>query len=543
MQLIKDASENKLRGGYYTPSLLANFILNWALGDEGKKKQVLEPSCGDGAFLKELKKDSNLKFKKLVAVEYDAVEASKARKIGLKNTTVRHDDFHKYCFSTKDRFDVIVGNPPYIRYQYYKKGEKDFAEKIFQKSSLQYSKLTNAWVTFVVGACQLLNETGRLGFVVPAELLQVSYSRQVRNFLAHFFNKIYIVSFQKLVFEDAEQEVVLLLCEKDASKSHFIGHIQVLDAQSLTALDANNLEESLKPVDFKCDKWTYYFLSSQEIALLKRLNKLPKISDYASVEVGITTGANSYFSVTKETVDKYKLQDYAFPMVGRSVQVNCAVFDTEDWRKNVNKGTRANLLIFPETIGKKCSSKVKEYLKKGVQDGVDKGYKTSIRDDWYVIPSIKLSDALFLRRNHLCPKLVLNKANAYTTDTMHRVFIKENVNKSAFIASYYNSLSFASAEIVGRSFGGGVLELMPSEVESIILPFNDSYESLLNDIDTIIRDPQKNIDDVLSLTDEIILGKGLGLTQREISIINGIWKKLSGRRLNRARSSKKTGKQ
>jgi adenine-specific DNA-methyltransferase len=65
----------------------------------------------------------------------------------------------------------------------------------------------------------------------------------------------------------------------------------------------------------------------------------------------------------------------------------------------------------------------------------------------------------------------------------------------------------------------------------------------LNDIDTIIRDPQKNIDDVLSLTDEIILGKGLGLTQREISIINGIWKKLSGRRLNRARSSKKTGKQ
>ena len=539
MQLIKNASENKLRGGYYTPSLIANFILKWALKGEGKTKFVLEPSCGDGAFLRELKKNSRFKFKKLVAVEYNAIEAAKAKKIDLKNSTVLHEDFHKFCISTKDRFDVVVGNPPYIRYQYYKKGEKDLAERIFRKSSLKYSKLTNAWVTFVVGACQLLNDTGKLGFVVPAELLQVSYSKQVRNFLAHFFNKIFVVSFQKLVFEDAEQEVVLLLCEKDTSKSHFIGHVQVKDAQSLTALDANNLEESLKPVDFKCDKWTYYFLSSQEIALLNRLKNLPKISDYASVEVGITTGANSYFSVTKETVEKYKLQKYAFPMVGRSVQVNCAVFGTEDWRKNVNKGTRANLLIFPEATNKKGSSKVKEYLEKGVQAGVDKGYKTSIRDDWYVIPSIKLSDALFLRRNHLCPKLVLNKANAYTTDTMHRVFIKENVDKSAFIASYYNSLSFASAEIVGRSFGGGVLELMPSEVESIILPFDESYKSLLEDIDSIVRDPKKSIDDVLSLTDEIILGKGLGLSQQDISIINGIWKKLSGRRLNRARTNKK----
>ena len=45
--------------------------------------------------------------------------------------------------------------------------------------------------------------------------------------------------------------------------------------------------------------------------------------------------------------------------------------------------------------------------------------------------------------NNLYPKFVLNEAGAYTTDTMHRVFIKEGVNKKAFVASYYNSLSFA----------------------------------------------------------------------------------------------------
>jgi adenine-specific DNA-methyltransferase len=58
---------------------------------------------------------------------------------------------------------------------------------------------------------------------------------------------------------------------------------------------------------------------------------------------------------------------------------------------------------------------------------INKGYKTGIRDDWFVIPSIKLSDALFIRRNNLYPRLISEfEANAYTTDTMHSVFMKKH---------------------------------------------------------------------------------------------------------------------
>jgi adenine-specific DNA-methyltransferase len=66
----------------------------------------------------------------------------------------------------------------------------------------------------VVGSSLLLKEKGKIGFVIPAELLQVSYAQQLREFLAHFYNKINIISFEKLVFPDIQQEVVLLLCEK-----------------------------------------------------------------------------------------------------------------------------------------------------------------------------------------------------------------------------------------------------------------------------------------------------------------------------------------
>lgn len=138
------------------------------------------------------------------------------------------------------------------------------------------------------------------------------------------------------------------------------------------------------------------------------------------------------------------------------MKVNFLCFTRDDWQKNVEIGAKAHLLVFPPKAKEIFNEGVQAYIEYGENNNINKGYKTSIRDYWYVIPSIKLSDALFLRRNNQYPKFVLNKAEAYTTDTMHRVFIREGVNKKAFVASYYNSLSFAFAEILGRNFGGGV---------------------------------------------------------------------------------------
>jgi hypothetical protein len=115
---------------------------------------------------------------------------------------------------------------------------------------------------------------------------------------------------------------------------------------------------------------------------------------------------------------------------------------------------------------------------------------------------------------------------------MHRVNTKPNAEIKAFTASYYNSLSFAFAEIVGRSYGGGVLELMPSEVEKILLPYNEAHSILLPEIDRMIRD-KIDIDTILEYTDNILLKQTYGLTDIEISIAKRIWKKLSARRLNR----------
>lgn len=526
------ASSEKLRGAYYTPAPIARFLLEWGLGGS-PKQSILEPSCGDGVFLRELSAYMDF-YAKVTAVECDAAEANKAAQICLPRANVVCQDFHRYCLSCTQRFDFIVGNPPFIRYQYYPKDQQALANRIFQQVGLKRSKLTNAWVSFVIGGTILLKEEGRLAFVLPSELLMVKYASQLRRFLAKSFNKITIISFKNLVFTQIQQEVVLLLCEKNKSQEHLIEHLEITDINELLKLNPKQLQPPTKKIDFEEDKWTYYFLERDEIDFLEKVKKsaIPRMSCFCDVEVGITTGSNKYFTVTQEQVKAYCMEQFARPMVGRSVQLEGLNFTHIDWQQNNDSGVRANLLVFDDKVTFEQHPDVARYLEEGEQMGIHQGFKTSIRNYWYVIPSVRCSDALYLRRNNICTKFVLNEAEAYTTDTMHRVYIHKHVNKKALIASYYNSLSFVFAEIQGRNFGGGCLELMPCEVESILLPYREENAAIFDKINNMLR-KKLPTEDILDYTDDWILRKNAGFCEKDVKLCRSIWRKLVGHRMNR----------
>lgn len=535
MQLIKEASKDKLRGGFYTPAAIASFILKWAFNGN-TSLDILEPSCGDGVFLEEIKK-GDYQYNSVTGIELEAEEAEKSKSIGLKKAKIINADFHEYCINSDKRYDLVIGNPPYIRYQYFDREQQQYAASIFNKAGLKYSKLTNAWVSFVVGSSLLLKENGKIGFVLPAEILQVSYAQPLREFLAQFYNKINIVSFEKLVFPHIQQEVVLLLCEKNNSNSHLIEHLELRDAEDLAKLDVSKLKSPKKKIDFKANKWTFYFLDQDEINFLEKFQEegvISQLGEYAKVEVGITTGSNPFFTVPISTVKQYNLEKYAKPLVGRSVQVPSAIFTDKDWIQNRKNEARTHLLTFPLIKDLNGSLGAREYIAYGEELKIHEGYKCRIRDEWQIVPSLRISDALFIRRNNLFPKLIINEAQAYTTDTMHRVTVKPNIEIKALTASYYNSLSLAFSEICGRSHGGGVLELMPNEVERILLPYNKNNADLLPEIDKLVRE-KKDISKLLKITNKKILKDNLGFSQADIKMADGIWKKLSSRRLNRGK--------
>lgn len=542
MILKENTNSQKLRGAYYTPLTLAEKIVEY-FKDDNSIKSVLEPSCGDGVFFDAIINQSLIsKFATVEGIEIEKDEAAKLKErlLKYKNINIQNSDFFDFYKenSTSKKYDLILGNPPYIRYQYLKESQRVEMSEILTSQKMKSNKLINTWVAFVVACVNLLSDNGKIAFVIPAEILQVAYAKELRYFLSRELSNITLLAFKDLVFPDIQQEIVVFVGEKKSSHKG----IRIVELQNLSEIFISKIKKTeFQPLSNVQEKWTKYFISKEEtdlIASIKKDSRFQKLSDCALINVGVTTGNNKYFSVNKSTAQKYDLESISLPLIGRSSHANSVYFKKSDWQKNVNKSKAAYLVNFSNKKLTSYSDKQKSYIKYGEKNGLNKGYKCSIRDDWYKVPSIWIPDAFFLRRNNLYPKFVLNCCSAISTDTMHRVKFNNDVEPEKIVLSYYNSISFAFTEICGRSYGGGVLEILPSEVGSIYVPKLDSVpiekvREVLKAVDNIVRQDE-SIEKALDLVDNEILVACLKIKKDNCVDARNIWKKLQNRRLSRS---------
>ena len=153
------------------------------------------------------------------------------------------------------KFSVIVGNPPFIRYQNFDEKYRTIAFDLMNKHGFHPSRLTNIWLPFLLLSCEALSDDGRIGMVIPAELFQVDYAAEARDYLSSHFDSLTLVTFKKLVFDDIQQEVVLLLGEKTSSQKG----IRVVELDDLDDLIQNGLsglyKAETKDLDHSSDKW------------------------------------------------------------------------------------------------------------------------------------------------------------------------------------------------------------------------------------------------------------------------------------------------
>jgi adenine-specific DNA-methyltransferase len=563
----KKETLQKLRGSYSTPYKIAEFLVHWAI--KSPNDRILEPSCGEGVFLEAAyrrlrnlgaeasaipsrvvgveieKKDCDKTEEKLTSILslFAREDAQKARsgqliltQIESASSSILNTDFFVfYNENPSPKFDVVVGNPPFIRYQNWKAESQKLAFDIMQSAGLKPNRLTNAWVPFVLASSLLLSPNGKLAMVVPAELLQVKYAAQLRMFLSNFFEAITVLTFRKLVFPAIQEEIVLLLAERSAIKGKGIGTIELEDETSLNGLSPFNSKANLKPVEHAQDKWIQYFLTVDEILFLRKIKQvalLKRLGDIASVDVGIVTGENQYFIVDAETLKRFDLSKYTLPIIGRTAYLEGTIFDIHDWKKTELLGVKCYLLALPDEPITTVDSGLLEYLKEGERKNVPKGYKCRIRKFWYSVPSIWVPDAFLFRQINSNPRLVLNDANATVTDTLHRVKFKTGTDAKTAITCFHNSLTLAFSEVLGRSYGGGVLELEPNEAEELPVPYFEIKPALI-EVDRCFR--QNRIDEALEIVDELTLREHLGLSRSQVETLRGIWRKLSKRRMRRKR--------
>lgn len=547
VKLKKDATVEKLAGRYYTPYALAQFIVQWGMEGEIEITNILEPSCGDGVFLDALRTiESRFLCTAIEIFEEEATKAADRLILDDRFNIVVSDFYKKYMDEiTENKYQLIVGNPPYIRYQYLTVEQRDIQTQILEMSNLKSNKLINAWVAFVVATISLLDENSKIGLVIPAELLQVKYAEQLRSYLMNELTEITIITFEELVFTGVDQEVVVLLGTKRAFHEG-IHQMKILEFSNVDDLVNNfnvrNNAEPFQNIDTENIKWTKYFLSASENEVISRLRNdenCVKFGDIAEVDVGITTGNNNFFCVDYQTAERFDLLNISRPLIARSVNIPGVTFEENDWLNNVENGARTYLIDFNTTPDEEITTKQREYIEIGENNNEHTGYKCSIRERWYVVPSIWEPDAFFLRRNYLYPKFVLNNCHAVSTDTMHRISFLMGTNRKRAVLAYYNSISFAFTELEARSYGGGVLEILPRELENVTIPNvvdldieTEIVEMLFDYVDNVIRG-EENIEVALDMIDQTLLIQRMGFAEEDIRTCRNVWHRLKDRRIGR----------
>lgn len=142
------------RGQVFTPDEIVTLMLSL----RQNAGRILEPSAGDGAFF--------CKIPGCVGLELDPAVAPPGAILG---------DF--FAYPTQEKFDTIIGNPPYVRYQ-----DIGQSTKALLNSTL-FDARSNLFLFFVEKAILHLNAGGELIFIVPREMMKLTAARRLNAWL------------------------------------------------------------------------------------------------------------------------------------------------------------------------------------------------------------------------------------------------------------------------------------------------------------------------------------------------------------------------
>ena len=405
-------TERKLRGGYYTPTALADYLCGWAV--RSPNDHVLEPSCGDGSFIRALAPRLSDRGR-IAAVELVAEELAAARR-SVENSGVSADwrcgSFFDFApeYLRQPPFDAVVGNPPFIRFQHFDKEARDRAFQLLRPFGYHPNGLANAWAAFVQLAAEMLRDGGRLAMVLPAELMQVQYAAELRFRLPHLFEDVSIITFGELVFPEIQQEVVLLLAEGRRRSGKAAGRLHAHQVRNGDALLDQGPLARLTPelperYTHEQMKWTALFLDRSEFQVLDAClshQEFGRLGSWVDVDVGIVTGRNSFFVVDRDEALKLGVDGHVLDVVGRTSALKSIRF-TQDDLHGYGKTHPSKLLSLAGLQRSQFSEPLNEYILAGEAQGVHAGYKCRIRNRWFDVPSVYVPDGFMHRQVHHAP--------------------------------------------------------------------------------------------------------------------------------------------
>jgi type I restriction-modification system DNA methylase subunit len=205
------------------------------------------------------------------------------------------DTGFKQVFDTYGGFDVVLGNPPYIRIQALK--EFNPVEVEYYKGKYKAASKGNydLYAVFVEKGLSLLSDHGHLGYILPHKFFNAQYGEPLRKLIADGGHLKNIVHFgDQQVFDNATTYTCLLFLDAQPHESFHIAKVTDLAAWRR---DRSATEGDLPATTATSAAWN--FTVGDGAALFEKLRKMPvKLGDIAErIAQGIRTSANEVYVV------------------------------------------------------------------------------------------------------------------------------------------------------------------------------------------------------------------------------------------------------
>lgn len=483
--LSRDSAElRKRRGAFFTPPAIADFLAAWATAGRADAC-VLDPTCGEAVFLlaaaRQLAANGAAPGSTRDLLHgVDLHEASRDHSRALLNAEGYDAQLVSGDFFAQPTpaqlggrlpwMDAVVGNPPFVRYHEHRGDARKLSAAAALAQGVRLSGLASSWAALLVHACSFLKPNGRVAMVLPAELMTVGYAEPLRRWLRTRFAAVHLVLFEQLQFHDAEEQVVLLVARGSGGCDAFALH-QVRDGAELRRL---HVFDGVAVAPRAEGKWTDLLLPTERRALFRRVTSqhFTSLSTYGAPELGTVTGANPFFALSEPTRERFGLScnDLTAIVPPGTKHLRGTRFTKGRWEQLKLRGERVWLL---DPITDRPRGGLARYIAHGKELRVHEAYKCTVRSPWWRPPTVAPPDLFFTYMSHRYPRLIANEAGVSFVNSMHGLVLREDapsIARDALPLLALNSVSMLGAEVFGRSYGGGILKMEPSEAAQLPVP-------------------------------------------------------------------------
>jgi len=474
-------NHKKILGQFFTPRKIAEFMS--LIGLNNNIFKVLDPALGGGIFFSNLNKICSHRLS-YTAIEKDPlclamakINLSRLSDLDIKYINI---DFLEY---EENGYDLIIANPPYIRFHDISDREITISN-IEKQINIKLSRLINYYALFFFKAGNLLKEGGKLVFITPSEFLNANYGKSLKEFFKKNFEIEAIITFGNgsLVFEDNLSTACITILTKkgnpDRNKQvRFIRLSKCVDMNILIKLlraSTSNISEEYfsmnvikqGELNYK-EKWMKCFENNEKFESTKK--NLVKLSNIASVNRGIATGANNFFLFSKSKIKKWDIEKkFLKCVIAKSNFCEYNDFTEEDFDNLIRLDKPSHLLYCFSTP----SYNLNKFISFGEKEGYQNRYLTSKRNVWYSMEKRKIAPIWAGVFSRDVVKFILNRTNCLNLTTFHGIYPKfSNEDTLLFLVAYLNSehcKELMKREL--RFYGGGLNKFEPKDLENIPVP-------------------------------------------------------------------------